>query len=249
MAEIKALGRDANGLLENIEYVIDDNGRINWRKMIAPQFLVLNTQYQTQIEEAYGKPIAEIQVSEVEDKYLLILLGGIKELARLRGFHSVSYDIEPASERCIAATCHIDWIANFETEGRSITFGDGADATIENTTGFGKSFLTTIAINRAFVRSVKNFLGINILGHDEICSKITPASPEEADNQLLTKAETSFHGRLREVMDAAKIDFEVVKKTCAKSDEAAKEWTTIEDIPKATALELIGRINTKIKKK
>jgi len=239
----KEIIRDGLGLLDGVQYIYDEFGRINWRKMIRPEFLVFNVGNQEQIEKTYGKPLTELSITEVDDKYLLILLGGIKELARLRGFHSVEYKVIPASERAVSATCHIEWIPNFETENRSIIFGDGADATIENTTGFGKSFLTTIAINRAFVRAVRNFLGINIVGSDEISSKPIPQEEKPVD-----AGNVSVHAQLQRSMQAADLDFETVKKTCVKSDKSAEEWESLIDIPLAKALDLIGRIDKKAKK-
>ena len=68
--------RDEYGLLPEslAEYVYDEGGSIDWRKMVKQQYLVSNR-----------SRTSETDVSKLDDKDLLILLGGIKELAQIRG--------------------------------------------------------------------------------------------------------------------------------------------------------------------
>ena len=49
-----------------------------------------------------------------------------------------------------------------------VLYEEYANATSENTNDFCLKFLETIACNRAFVRCVRNFLNINIVGVDEL---------------------------------------------------------------------------------
>jgi hypothetical protein len=60
------------------------------------------------------------------------------------------------------------FIPNYETGGQAVMFQDMANATYENTSSFAKKFLETIACNRAFVRAVRNFLNVHIVGDDEM---------------------------------------------------------------------------------
>jgi hypothetical protein len=61
-----------------------------------------------------------------------------------------------------------------------------ANATLENTNDFCAKFLETIATNRAFVRCVRNYLGINIVGDDEIDkSKNKVSSYEGAESTIV----------------------------------------------------------------
>ena len=106
------------------------------------------------------------------DHQLLIKLGGIKELARLRGFESVSFETIKCELDHVAVKCCIVFIPNYESPERVI-FEDMANATLDNTSSFAQKFLETIACNRAFVRCVRNFLNIHIVGDDEI-DKSTP---------------------------------------------------------------------------
>jgi hypothetical protein len=107
-------------------------------------------------------------VEGLKDHQLLIKLSGIKELARLRGFADVSYTTVKCKHDHVAVVCKITFIPNFETNNKEIAFEDMANATIHNTSDFGQIFLETIACNRAFVRCVRNFLNVHIVGDDEI---------------------------------------------------------------------------------
>ena len=75
---------------------------------------------------------------------------------------NVRYEVTSPSPAYVVATCSIDWIPNYETEDRAVTFSAIGDASPHNTQSFAKFFLGPIAENRAFVRCVRNFLKINI---------------------------------------------------------------------------------------
>ena len=114
----------------------------------------------------------------LKDHQLLIKLGGIKELARLRGFDSVSFDTMHCSSSHVAMKCTVSFIPNYETPDRVI-FEDMANATLDNTSSFAKKFLETIACNRAFVRCIRNFLNVHIVGDDEIDKSDNTASKSQ----------------------------------------------------------------------
>ncbi len=156
---VTSIVRDESGLISQpkVDYVFDDRGFVNWRKMVKTEYLVSNRQ-RTQ----------ESDVTQLEDKDLLILLGGIKELAQIRGYSSVEYDVKTPSADYVVATCKIRWIPNFETENREVLFSAIADASPGNTHSFASDYLAAIAENRSFVRCVRNFLRINIVGQDEL---------------------------------------------------------------------------------
>ena len=105
--------RNEYGLVEDnsLNYVFNDDGTINWRKMVKVEHLVPNRQ-KTQ----------EADVSKLQDKDLLILLGGIKELAQIRGYTSVEYKVVAASENYFATSCRITWLPNYETGGKEVIF-------------------------------------------------------------------------------------------------------------------------------
>jgi hypothetical protein len=222
----KLLKRNEFGLLEEppIPYVFNDDGYVNWRKMIRPEYLVPNKQ-RTQ----------ETDITKLEDKDLLILLGGIKELAQIRGFTCVSYDVPEASPNYVIASCYINWIGNYETSNVDVSFQALADASPDNTQSFARNYLAAIAENRAFVRCVRNFLKINIVGQEEIGVKVID---EPVSDNPMSPA-TVLHNLMKE----KGISFEQIQKRLIKDKyEKAEEVTSINDLSKPKIFELIERI-------
>ena len=153
-ASLKRITRDADGLIADgsVEYKFTEDGLIDWRKMIKPEYLVPNK-----------SRTSETDVTKLKDYQLIILLGGIKELAQIRGYAAVNYDVVSPSSDYVVATCSITWSPNYETEDKHLTFSAIGDASPSNTKDFAKFFLGPIAENRAFVRCVRNFLKIKLL--------------------------------------------------------------------------------------
>jgi hypothetical protein len=223
----KILSRNTFGLLENppIPYVFNEDGYVNWRKMIRPEFLVPNKQ-RTQ----------ETDITKLEDKDLLILLGGIKELAQIRGFTCVSYDVPEAGPNYVIASCYINWIGNYETSNEAVSFQSLADATPDNTQSFARNYLAAIAENRAFVRCVRNFLKINIVSQEEIGAKSLP-------EDLGVENPLSPTAALASLMKEKGISFDDVKRRLVKDKiDKADEMTSLAEIPKPKIFELIDRI-------
>ena len=102
--------RGPDGLIENKEYKFTPDGFVDWRAMIDPQFLYPNKDF-----FEIRKLSIPASIEGLDDKQLLIMLGGIKELARLRGFKSVRYNIKHEAPNYVTAMCCIEWIGNFET--------------------------------------------------------------------------------------------------------------------------------------
>jgi hypothetical protein len=224
----KNIKRNSYGLLEDesIKYIFNEDGSINWRAMVKTQYLVPNRQ-KTQ----------ETDVSKLEDKDLLILLGGIKELAQIRGYTDVSYNVVSATDSYFATSCKIVWTPNYETQNQKVTFEALADASSHNTKSFAKFFLAAIAENRAFVRCVRNFLKINIVSQEELGdAKLIDEFPQQ-DNP------TSPHALLDKIMKEKNISFEHLKSKLVKEKfDNAESIKNILDIPKSKIFELIERI-------
>ena len=173
--------------MNKTEFKYNENGSINWRAMVKPEYLYPNKDW----FELRGKPIPD-SVEGLADNQLLIKLGGLKELAKLRGYNSVSYEVVKCDRDYVVVKCKIHWKALFDGEASNkviedpCAFEDMANATLENTNDFCAKFLETIATNRAFVRCVRNFLGINIVGDDEIDkSKNKVASYENSESNIV----------------------------------------------------------------
>ena len=227
----KLFVRNNYGLLENdnINYVFNDDGSINWRAMVKTQYLVPNRQ-RTQ----------ETDVSKLEDKDLLILLGGIKELAQIRGFTSVEYNVVTATDNYFATSCKITWVPNYETENRPVVFEALADASLVNTKDFARYFLAAIAENRAFVRCVRNFLKINIVSQEELGdAKLGLVAKEDAEKENPMNPTIL----LEKIMQEKGITFEVLKKKLIKEKfDGAESLNSIKDVPKSKVFELIERL-------
>ena len=168
MSEKKIYGpdvykRNEHGLLENVDHEFSEDGSVNWRAMIKPEFLYPNKDWFTS-----RKQDVPTSPEGLRDNQLLIMLGGIKELAKMRGYHRVNFKVDHISEGYVSAKCTIHWISNYESEVGGEIYSDVANATIANTDSFCAKFLETIACNRAFVRCVRNFLNVHIVGADEI---------------------------------------------------------------------------------
>ena len=140
--------RNEHGLLENADYEFNEDGTVNWRAMIKPEFLYPNKDW----FESRNKDVPSSS-DGLNDKQLLIMLGGIKELAKLRGYYDIDFQVTNVSEGYVTAKCTITWCKKYETAGEYATvYSDAANATVANTDAFCAKFLETIACNRAFVR-------------------------------------------------------------------------------------------------
>ncbi len=228
--------RNAHGLIEGVDYKYTPEGLVDWRKMINPKHLVVNKQN----FDRQGKPVP-VSIEGLDDKDLLILLAGIKELASLRGFSSKDHILTAPNDSCVISVCNIVWYPNFETENQSVSYSSIGDATVLNATGFGKMFLGPIAENRSFVRCVRNFLRVNILGQDEL----TPKVEATADTQQQSTGDI-----LEDAMRELGVTFQTVKNTLIRDKEPGAEgFKSVSDIPKRLQFELLGKIKKKIEEK
>lgn len=232
--------RDELGLIKGVNYVFKDEGRrVDWRAMIPAEYLVPNRQN----FEKRGEAVPET-IEGVADKDLLILLDGIKYIADLRGYRSsVPAKIESSPLHCTVAW-EIEWYPNFETERSIKTSGGIGDATQENTTGFGRKFLGPIAENRAFVRAVRNFLRIPILGKDEVDG--VPAAASQEAPVPKTNDISKLQKELAKLMKEKKVSFEMIKeKLAAENVPGSNEFVDIESLPTPILFTMIERLKKK----
>jgi|TARA_R110001583_G_scaffold86596_1_gene226180 hypothetical protein len=244
--------RDEGGLLKSVDYKFNEDGSVNWRAMVDSKYLFPNKSW----FEARNKPTPR-SVDGLQDNQLLIKLAGIKELAKLRGYSSVRYNVIKCEKDHVAIKCEISWVPNFENPSQesdflpaSTQFEDVANATTENTSSFATKFLETIAANRAFVRCVRNFLNVHIVGDDEIdksnglpqhpeadevepLKKLTPNGVLEglALSKLKCSSFNNFKDKLRELWT-----LELYR------NDNAKNWESYDDVPAKEARLLINII-------
>ena len=220
--------RDENGLLNNVQYDFNEDGSVNWRSMIKDEHLFPNKSW----FDLRKKDVPR-SIEGLKDHQLLIKLSGIKEIARLRGFDSVSFKTEKCELDHVAVRCTVCFIPNYETKDR-VVYEDMANATLSNTSSFAQKFLETIACNRAFVRCVRNFLNIHIVGDDEIDksdnSKIEVHSNDLTPSGFLKKELAESHSvhSYQEFLPMLR-DMHKSKKITISTD-IIKQWSSFEDI-------------------
>jgi hypothetical protein len=248
----KKYERDELGLLNSIDYIFNDDGSIRWRDMIKPEFLYVNKEY----FERFGKE-APKSTDGLKDNQLSIMLGGIKELAKLRGFNKVSYKLtHEKSGDHVSAACTINWIPNYESDYRTISFEDFGNASVNNTDDFCHKFLETIACNRAFIRAVRNYLGIHIVGVDELdksdkSKSMSMDASNDEENASISKPSEVLEKKAEFKGFKVFIDFktnflrEMWRQGLHKNEEA-KNWNSYEDIPAKDCRDLLKLLDKPI---
>ena len=251
MSEKKIYGpdiykRNEHGLLENVDYEFNEDGSVNWRAMIKEEVLYPNKDW-----FASRKKDIPTSVEGLSDKQLLIMLGGIKELAKMRGYSTVAFDVTQPSDGYVTAKCTINWDKNYETQDEG-AYQDYANATLANTDNFCAKFLETIACNRAFVRCVRNYLNIHIVGADEIDkskganNSNTVEYDASSDSAMLPLTPA---GTLQKALDEDNgvksfDDFKSLLRTFWKEEiyknEEAANWKSYDDIPAKECRKLIA---------
>jgi hypothetical protein len=124
-----------------------------------------------------------------------------------------------------------------------------ANATINNTSDFGQIFLETIACNRAFVRCVRNFLNVHIVGDDEINKNNGKAKAvDSAVSAMLTPSS------ILEVNASSKLgchSFEEFKQVLRGwwsdgkyQNKDASNWANWDDVPAPEARTLLKLVNS-----
>ncbi len=221
--------RNQFGLLTHINYTFSEDGLINWRKLIKPEFLVPNKE-KTQ----------ETDVTKLNDNQLLILLGGLKELAFIRGYTSINSKVCFASLEAVTVETQIEWTPNFEVLNEWVSSCGIATATLNNTESFARNYLSEIAENRSFCRCVRNFLRINICSKEEVGPNKyeVSTSPDQEKEERLSRIAT-----LKSLMEEKNISMEKIKaRGISNKIEGAENWVQVEDIPLPVIFEFIGRL-------
>lgn len=231
--------RDKHGLLKNVQYKFNHDGSVDWRAMIKEEHLFPNRSW----FEMRKKDLPS-SIEGLDDNQLLIKLSGIKELAKLRGFKNITYKFQKCEESHVAVTCGINFIKNYETDGDMVYFEDAANATLNNTSSFATKFLETIACNRAFVRCVRNFLNIHIVGDDEIDKSDTKRVKDAASNTSLSPS-SILQSTANQLLGISSFDQfkDALRKMWSKGtykNQEAVNWHSFEDVPTKECRKIIA---------
>lgn len=233
--------KDDLGLFKSVTYDFKDDGFVNWKNMIPRKYIAVNTEY-------FEKKGIEVPTSidGLEDKQLIILLPGIKELAKLRGVVSVERTVDESGPDRAVVTCKVVFTENYETRaGMPIVYSENANATLANTNSFSQFFLETIASNRAFVRAIRNALRIDIVGSDELSSVSYSNDNAESTGQVtpwmaLAEAAKTYSGKA--APEGFK-SFEGFKQFLVdKKIEGAEAWNDWKDVPVSSIWKFITQL-------
>ena len=237
--------RNTFGLLGNVDYVFSEDGSVNWRSMIKDEHLFPNRSWFDLRKKDVPRTI-----DGLGDHQLLIKLSGIKELAKLRGFTDVAYEVVKCQPDHVAVICRMTFLPNYETGGKPVQFQDMANATLDNTSSFATKFLETIACNRAFVRCVRNFLNVHIVGDDEIDKSNNPGGANNSSPNISPSLTpySMVENLAKEKLNCSSFqEFKVVLREWWKSERYqnnnAKDWNDYSDISPTDARILMKLIN------
>lgn len=164
---VERRARDEYGLITGIQYHFNEDGSVNWRKMVKPEHVYPN-------EAIFIKKKIPVPPSAegLDDNECIISLAGLKELLSIRGYKECTVKI--LSERgegpnlVVTAKCSITFIPNYETEEVAVTREEVATAGFFNVDPDFVKYTHTIACNRALARTIRNFLNIHVVSKEEI---------------------------------------------------------------------------------
>jgi hypothetical protein len=142
--------------------------------------------------------------------------------------------------------CDIEFSGNYETQNKPIRFSEVANATQYNCDDFTTKFLESIAANRAFIRCVRNFLNIHIVGADEI-DKNSASKPDFGNvNAASFTPQATLEKRCKGASIQSFDEFkDFLRKAWSEEtyrNEDAKNWSSYEDIPPKDARTLISLV-------
>lgn len=225
---INKFKRNDMGLLDSVKYKFTEDSLVDWRAMIDPKFLFVNKDNFSRRKETPPDDIVG-----VKDSDLIIGLPGLKNLAHLRGFTSVSYRPITSGNDYSAVVCRIDWVGNFETDMKSVSFEDCAGANLYNVSEFVQTYLIEMATNRSFCRCVRNFLKINIVSKEEmpppkaVKNNTTASEPAKVLADLMREKGKNFE--------------ETMKKLVAEGYAEFANYKNWSEIPGDKAFQLVDR--------
>ena len=250
--QINFFDRDDRGLIKNFPYVFTDDGRVDYRALLKPEHLYVPKEKVVAIEKKYGKAINELDKTKFADNELAILLSGLKYLLALRGYVSLNQKVDNVTfdsgynlvSSC-TVTCSIEFIPNFESYGKPVTYSDVAGASLGNLDPFVQRYAESMAANRALQRTIRGFLGISICSKDEIGPQGELAKREEPAKST-SNIGSDPKDLLTSHMKSMGLDFKKLKENVIKRYSAnikhsdPQEWEDINSINVNDIFTIIG---------
>lgn len=222
--------------MAGLQYQFLPNGLVDWRRLINPNHLAPNDKHFPGVSR---EELAKKDVSTLPDDKLIIRLQGMRELAMVRGYRKVSHSVVAADRLFAAVKTTIFFIPNYETDMKEVEYEALADAHPDNTSEIGRNCLLAIAENRGFVRAVRGFLGIPILGADELGKKNGDLDESSGQAQNLGVNPVAI---LEALLSEKGYNFADLKKKLEKKPEkypGAGNYAGVADIPRDKILGII----------
>ena len=241
--------RDERGLVKGITYHYTPEGRIDWKRLVSPQFLYVTNEHKDRACQEQGVTLDKLDLTKVNDKWLRITIGGINQLANLRGYVSMDYPIMHVADGSVTVTCSMTFIGNYETDMVPLTCAAVASANLYSVDKDFTPYLATFAENRAFTRCVKRALQINILSDVEIggdSKKAAQVAQTEAPESSAPVAGFEARHLLESKCTEKKISFETMRGAAILHVnnwvKAPTEWKSFEDVQPTDAFFVLGRM-------
>lgn len=226
-----------NGLVEGINYIRDEKtGKIDWLKMIPPEYLYINQDKKNELEKRLGKSFDQIKIEDVKDTDLVITLQGIRFLLDLRGYKYARTKIDVANQDYAAATCEICFLPNEEENFEQI-FTACASAHSGNTKSWYANYLVEASSNRALCRATRNYLKINIVSREELSD-----NNETQQSDVPAKATATQIKLLTNLMEKKHVLWVHIREKLEKAEKWKDEYKSVADLPKSEIFDLIERL-------
>jgi len=239
---IKAVGDTVSSLKP--KYVYDENGKINWFKMIPLEYLYLNESKKASIEKRLKKPFNEVAKEEALETELIINLAGIRFLLETVGFRYSRITPNVCSSDYAAATCEICFNAGEHNNYREQIYTQCASAHVGNTKSWYKDYLVEAAANRAFCRAVRFYFNLSCVSMDEL------GSNNNAEEQNFAPQDNSAQiNLLQKELDKRKITWPQFQSKLVKDKvEGAENMKSISELPKDKIFEYLERLKKTVEK-
>lgn len=247
MSDTPTFERDERGLVKGVTYHYTPAGKIDWRRMVDTKFLYVCDDFKDRACQEQGKTLTELDLTLVKDDWLRMRIGGINQIAHLRGVLSVDYPFIHITDSCVTMSCSITFIANFETQDAPLTFSSTASASMWNLDRKNTPYMATQAENRSYARTVKRALEINITGDFEIGGDGKgPPAPESVESATVKPAGFEARHLLEAKCIERKISFDTMKAAAALHInswvKAPGEWKSFEDVQPTDAFFVLGKL-------
>jgi len=219
-------------------YLAKSQNAIDWLSLIDLKYIVPNRD--KFIKRNQPVPASTDNLLDTEK---LILLAGFKQVAQIRGYSKVDYTPLYVDHEMVSVKCTITWLPSEETKV-AVEFSALADASVNNTHNFAKNFLATIAENRSFVRAVRNFLNIPILGQDEM----GPSESSENENSSKDEKKSEsidLYSIIENKMKSKEISFDKFKAKMISSGFPIEPAESYQDISPNSCLKILDFLNKK----